>query len=171
MIHDVYHDDSFHGMEGALPVYIRERNGELQAKLMRGLKYTQGAYIELKERDQVEEYLWVNRLDWNYDSNPYSMRELHIYRNEWRAGDFRVVIDRMAVPAAELPEDIEDPELGADHDLLVTGRMELSGEAREVEEREVWKRMNRRIDRFVKRHAWALPESRRGSVFVHPLHR
>lgn len=146
-------------------IYIRARNGVLEAKVRQGGDWTNSVSQEIVGEEEVKNFIasafpdMPIRLD---DLKPSSwMRTL---RDEWKIDGFSVAVDRTLFGTwmwgkATYPQ---KPHMVAE--------VELCQRVRNEEREEAAREMDRRIEAFMKKHEWAFPrggEKPRGKLVAY----
>jgi hypothetical protein len=151
--HDEYTHDLFdrdHLACMAKGCYVIWGIGDMHAKIRRFGNNVNGGYEEIYNQDEVLDYLskavgcTVGLRDLQ------EMVGMKTKREEWRVGNYTVVIDKTDIMELWSRDEEYD---------YATGSVTWCQEIEEGREGTVWKRENRRMKRFMKKHRWAFGET------------
>lgn len=155
-IHDIYYDTPTRTLcsSGA---WIRRRNGEWQAKVRKGGDFVNSRFEELRGADEIGDCIREvlgkatgcastvsekkKEKEQKEDFGLGKLAEFVTTREGWLVdGEFKVVRDRM-----DFGHEVGEVEL----------QVEVGGEIDEGEKRGLMEEMDRRIEEFMRRYAWA----------------
>ncbi|KAI9034896.1 thiamine-triphosphatase [Aspergillus affinis] len=143
--HDVYYDDSsFLSSKG---VWVRQRNGDWQAKIRRGGDYNNSKFLELSGHDQIFRYLsQLPGYPRNVQGEAFGLSQMAAFstlRKRWVADkEFNIVQDVTDFGHTVGEVELEYPIRYCGDDLELYKSFKMA-------------EMDERITRFMERYTWA----------------
>jgi hypothetical protein len=146
--HDLFDRDHLACMEKGC--YVIWGIGDMHAKIRQFGNNVNGGYEEIYNQDEVLDYLSKTVGCTVGLRDLQEIVDMKTKREQWRVGDYTVVIDKTDIMELWWQDEEYD---------YATGSVTWCQEIEEGQEGTVWKRENRRMKRFMKKHRWAFGET------------